>query len=210
MTVDDLLALPDNGWMYELVEGRLIRIPGSGGEASRIAVRLIIALGMFVEAHQLGVITGADGTYNLTQPGDPAETGLVPDVAFVAAARVPPRTSPEYAKAPHLAPNLVAEVASPSQFRSEMKDKAERYIQAGVRLVWVIWPKRQQVDVWRPDAAGVARLVTTLKASVGDALDGLDVLPGFTYPLADISREPNARRLTYSCSLRVPRYACMT
>src|SRR5579863_4831916 len=38
MTVDDLLALPDDGcWQYELVEGKLVRMPGSGGEASNIA-----------------------------------------------------------------------------------------------------------------------------------------------------------------------------
>jgi Uma2 family endonuclease len=185
MTVDELLALPDDSrWQYEVVEGRLVRMPGSGGEASRIAVRLVIALGIFVDAHQLGAITGADGTYDLTRPGDPGDTGLVPDAAFVAAARVPPRTSPEYARAWPLAPDLVVEVASPSQFRPEMKDKAERYVKAGVRLVWVIWPRRRQVDIWRPDAAGEPRLVASLKA--GDALDGLDVLPGFTYPLADL------------------------
>ena len=185
MTVDELLALPDDSrWQYELVEGRLVRMPGSGGEASRIAVRLIIALAAFVDVRQLGAITGPDGTYDLTQPSDPGETGLVPDVAFVRADRLPPRTSPEYAKALPLAPDLVAEVASPSQFRPELKDKAERYVKAGVRLVWVIWPKRQQVDVWRPDAAGVPHFMATLKA--GDALDGLDVLPGFSYPLADL------------------------
>ena len=55
---------------------------------------------------------------------------------------------------------------------------------AGVRLVWIIWPKRREVDVWRTDAAGAPQLVATLKH--GDALDGLDVLPGFTYPLADL------------------------
>lgn len=65
-----------------------------------------------------------------------------------------------------------------------MKGKAELYIKAGVRLVWIIWPKRAQVDVWRPDAAGTPRLTATLKGS--DALDGQDVLPGFSYPLPDL------------------------
>jgi Uma2 family endonuclease len=102
----------------------------------------------------------------------------------VAADRVAPRGSPEYSKAPHLAPDLVAEVVSPSQFRPQMKDKAERYVRAGVRLVWVIWPQRQQVDMCRPDAQGLPHLLTALEA--GDALDGLDVLPGFTYALAQL------------------------
>ena len=30
-------------------------------------------------------VTGADGEYDLTQPGDPMETALAPDVAFVRA-----------------------------------------------------------------------------------------------------------------------------
>jgi Uma2 family endonuclease len=65
-----------------------------------------------------------------------------------------------------------------------MADKARLYVRAGVRLVWLIWPKYQQVDVWRPDDQGEARLVTTL--ATGEALDGLDVLPGFASPLADL------------------------
>jgi Uma2 family endonuclease len=186
MIVNDLLARPDDGWQYELVEGRLVRMPGSGGEASTIAALVIAALVSWVLPRHLGAVTSSDGTYDLTQPGDTGDTGLVPDAAFVSAGRVPPRTAPEYAKAWHLAPDLVVEVASPSQSRPELKGKAERYIKAGVRLIWVSWPKRQQVDVWRPDAAGAARLVVTLKASAGDALDGLDVLPGFNYPLANL------------------------
>ncbi|WIG58043.1 MAG: hypothetical protein OJF49_000788 [Ktedonobacterales bacterium] len=184
MTVNEMLALPeDAGWQYELVEGRLVRMPGSGGEASVIAARLVMVIGGFVEAHDLGVVTGADGTYDLTQPGDAGETGLVPDVAFVRADRVPPRASPEYAKAWRLAPDLVVEVVSPSQFRPEMAAKAQRYLAAGVRLVWMVWPRYQQVDVWRP---GAEQPTATLNLS--DALDGSDVLPGFTYPLASLFR----------------------
>lgn len=185
MTVDEMLALPDDArWQYELVDGRLVRMPASGFEASNITGDLIGELRAFVKPRRLGRITGPDGTYNLTQPGDAGETGLVPDVAFVAANRLPPRNSPEYAKALQLAPDLVAEVVSPSQFQPEMKEKAGRYIKAGVRLVWIIWPKRQQVDVWRPDETGAPTLTATL--ATGDALDGLDVLPGFTYPLAEL------------------------
>jgi Uma2 family endonuclease len=185
MTIDGLLALPDDSrWQYELVEGRLVRMPASGFEASRIAALLVAALITFVQPRGLGAVTGADGTYDLTQPEDRGETGLVPDVAFVVAGRLPPRGSPAYTKALPLAPDLVAEVVSPSQFRPEMADKARRYVQAGVRLMWLIWPKYQQVDVWRPDAQGAAQLAATL--ALGDALDGLDVLPGFAYPLTDL------------------------
>ena len=95
MTVDDLLALPDDSeWQYEVVEGRLVRMPASGFGASQIALRLAAALLAFVEDRGLGAVTGADGTYDLTQPGDTGETGLVPDVAYVRAERIPPATAP--------------------------------------------------------------------------------------------------------------------
>ena len=180
MTVDELLALPDDAeWQYEVVEGRLVRMPASGWEAARITTRLIIALGGFVEAHSLGALTGPDGTYDLTPPGAPQETGLVPDIAFVRTERMPAPGSAEYTKAPRLAPDLVAEIVSPSQHHPKMNAKALRYLAAGCRLVWLVWPKYQQVEVWRP---GSAQPITTLGA--GDALDGLDVVPGFSYALA--------------------------
>lgn len=80
-----------------------------------------------------------------------------------------------------LAPDLVAEVVSPSQYRPEMAAKARRYLAAGVRLAWMVWPKYQQVDVWRPAA-------TQPVASLGseEQLDGLDALPGFSYPVASL------------------------
>ena len=180
---------PENAnWLYELVDGRLVRMPLSGGEASIIGVRLAAALLTFVEDRDLGAITGADGEYDLTLPGETTETALAPDAAFVRAERVPARTSPEYRRAWKLAPDLVAEVASPNQYRPEMAEKARRYLAAGVRvrLVWVIWPKSQQVVVWRPAAAGAptpTQPAQTLTLAGGAALDGENVLPGFTYPL---------------------------
>lgn len=176
--VADLAHLPDDEYTYEIVEGELIRMPGSGIDASRIALRLAAFLLVFVTSRNLGDVTGADGTYDLTRPGESAETALVPDVAFVQAGRLPTR-NPGYGK---LAPDLVAEVASPSQYRPEMADKAKLYLDRGVRLVWVLWPNRQEADVWRP--ASPQAPVATL--GIADSLDGYDVVPGFTCPLADL------------------------
>jgi Uma2 family endonuclease len=176
--VADLATLPGDTYTYEIVEGELIRMPGSGIEASEIAARLLIALGIFIQPRKLGRLTGADGTYDLTRPGDPADTALVPDAAFVAAGRLVGRVT-GYAK---IAPDLAAEVASPNQYHPEMDKKASLYIERGVRLVWIIWPSRQEVDVWRPSppTAPVATL------GIADSLDGLDVLPGFTLPIRDL------------------------
>jgi Uma2 family endonuclease len=155
-------------------------MPQSGGEASTIAARLLVALGGFVYTHKLGRVTGADGGYDFSTLGQP-DTELGPDVAFVRADQVPPRTSPDYARAWPVAPDIVAEVASPSQYRPEMAAKVQRYLAAGVRLVWVLWPRYQQVDIWRPGDTRPSAVLTE-----ADALDGLDVLPGFSFPVADL------------------------
>jgi len=73
-----------------------------------------------------------------------------------------------------------------------MAAKAQRYLRGGTRLVWVLWPERQETDVWRPDDLRSRyqdmRPSTTL--GVGDALDGEDVVPGFSLPLADAFADP--------------------
>jgi len=78
------------------------------------------------------------------------------------------------------APDLAVEIASPTQYRPGMKAKAARYLAGGTALVWVVWPKRQQVDVWHP---GATKPVTL---GLGDALDGEAVIPGFSYPIANL------------------------
>jgi Uma2 family endonuclease len=181
MTIAQLQALSDDGWLYELLNGRLVRARGAGHTSSVIAAYLAAALGWFVRPRKLGRITGADGLYNLTRPYAALETALMPDMAFTRAGRLPPLDSPEADGIPHLAPDLVAEVASPSQSRPAMADKARLYLAAGVKLVWIVWPDSQQVDVWRP---GSDVPVATLTAV--DALNGLDVLPAFAHPVADL------------------------
>lgn len=180
MTADELLSRPDDGWTYELVEGRLVRMPPSGGGASSLSGILIGALISFVRPRALGAVTVPDGEYILSVPGEP-DTALAPDIAFVRTDRLPARDTPEWDRPWRLAPDLAVEIASPNQYRPEMAVKALYYLRAGVRLIWVVWPRQKQVDIWRP---GSDQPIATL--TVGDILDGLDVLPGFTYPLADL------------------------
>jgi len=179
-TVDDMLALPDDGWRYEVVEGVLVRMAGSGEEATTIAFGLGAELRAFARPRRLGVVTGADGVYKFRG----AETGLTPDVGFYRAERrahISDRTKPV-----PFAPDLAVEVASPSQYGPEMAAKAKLYLEGDTQLVWIIWPAKQRIDVWRPD--NVERPAPTL--GIDDALDGEDVVPGFTYPVAAVFADP--------------------
>lgn len=78
-----------------------------------------------------------------------------------------------------VAPDLVAEVASPSEFHPEMAAKAMAWLAAGVRTVWVVWPASHMLDVWKP---GTATPIHTLAAE--DQLEDADLLPGLSCPMA--------------------------
>ena len=98
------------------------------------------------------------------------DTVREPDIAFTSVDKLPlGATVTGYAE---VVPDLVVEVVSPSDSRREVNDKARMWLSHGVRLVWVVHPETLTVDVHRPD-----RAVVTLGAD--DALDGMDVLPGF-------------------------------
>lgn len=180
VTVDLLLGLPDDGYTYEVVEGVLVRMAGSGEEATTIAQYLSAALIAFVQPRRLGIVTGADGVYKFLG----AETGLLPDVGFYKAekrALIVDRTKPI-----PFAPDLAVEVVSPSQDASEMAVKARTYLAAGTSLVWVLWSRAEHIDLWRPDhMAGPAQTL-----NMSDTLDGEDVIPGFTYPVASVFADP--------------------
>jgi Uma2 family endonuclease len=180
MTAADLLRLPDDARGYELVEGRLVRMSPSGGGHGKWAARPISALGHFVDDHHLGIVASSETGFLISQPGEP-DTVLAPDAAFVRADRVPLENSPEWDGYWRLAPDLVVEIASPSQSRAELAAKARKWLAAGTHLLWVIWPHTRQVDVWRP---GSDTPVAT--RGLEDNLDGLDVLPGFKYSVGSL------------------------
>jgi Uma2 family endonuclease len=174
MSAADLLTLPDDGYVYEVVDGALVRMAGSKPRALFVADRLYRRLGDYVEDQSLGRTTGADGVYDFSQSGQPG-TGLLPDIGFIRA-EVVARLDLDAVLT--VAPDLAVEIASENQFRPAMGTKAQRYLAAGTRLVWIIYPRWQQVDVWHPGDT------TPVTLRIGDVLDGETVVPGFTFPVA--------------------------
>lgn len=186
LSAADLLALPDDlDHRYELVDGRLVKMQPTGGAHGRRTFDLAAALGAYAAQHGLGVVLGAESGFNLTRPGERRETVLAPDVAFVRAENA---TLTETDDFPHLAPDLVAEVASPSDSRRRMATKARRWLDRGVRLVWVVWPRRREIDIWRRGDTATQPL------TAGDTLNGDIVVPGFSIPVARICPERARRR----------------
>ena len=167
LTADDLLRLYSEGVRGELIRGILCETMAAGQEHGEIAMRLGAALLGFIEPRGLGRVMGSDSGVWLDRDPD---TVREPDVAFFSVGTIPVDLRVTgYAE---VAPDLVVEITSPSDSHREVHDKAHMWLNHGVRLVWVVQPAKRTVDVYRPDEP-----VATLGGQ--DALDGLDVLPGF-------------------------------
>lgn len=185
-TAADLREMPDDlGHRYELVEGRLVRMSPTGGSHGRRSSDLNGALWSYVTRQGLGVVLGAETGFNLTRPGERRETVLAPDVAFVRAEHAPLTETDDF---PHVAPDLAVEVASPGDSRRRMGEKARRWLDRGARLVWIVWPRRREIDVWQPGDTQPHIL------TVADTLDGGAVVPGFSIPVAQVCPERPHRR----------------
>jgi Uma2 family endonuclease len=86
-----------------------------------------------------------------------------------------------------LAPDFAAEVISPGDTVSELDQKVEEYLAAGVKLVWVINPRLQVVRVYNPDGR-----IETLR--ITDELSGGSVIPGFRCAASALFNRPVPRR----------------
>jgi len=175
-TLQDVIQVNDRvGRLCELVDGTLVE-KAVGYKESALAVAIAAVIRSFVEARNLGIVTGADGMVRLFP-------GLVrgPDVAFVSWDRIPDRRMPDE-PIPHLVPNLAVEVLSKGNTPKEMTRKRREYFKAGVELVWIVDPKTRQVHVYNsPDDSA------TLNES--DSVTGDSILPGFTLSLSKLFAE---------------------
>lgn len=173
LTAEDLPTIPDDGYRYELVEGRLIRMPPPFTISGLVAMTPGAIVTSFVRLHQLGYCVGADGGVKLRSDPD---TVRALDFAFFRRARFPngmPRRG--YVDAP----NLAVGVVSVSDRLIDVIMKVQDYLAAGTRLVWVIEPPARGAIVFRP-----GREPETLSGAA--ALEGEDLLPGFRLPLPDL------------------------
>jgi Uma2 family endonuclease len=177
MTANDLLSVEMPGKWTELDRGQLVVREPPGAWHGMVSARLTYLLGDFVYRQNLGVLCGQDTGFKIESAPD---TVRAPDLAFVRSERASAIERRGYAA---LAPDLIAEVVSPHDRPGEVLTRAGMWLEAGVRLVWVIDPDRQVAHVHRPDGS-----VTVV--GIDGTLDGESVLPGLLCPLAEILRTP--------------------
>lgn len=174
LTAEEFAALELSEMRSELIEG-VIHTEGLAFEdQGEIIMRLSVLLGHFVLTHNLGEMYAAESGFLLARNPD---TVRAPDIAFIQRDRLPsPQPKPRWVP---VIPDLVVEVASSGDRPAEIRQKAAMWVDAGVRVVWVVLPGERVVEIYRAGAPG-ARLGDT------DTFDGADVVLGFSTPVAAI------------------------
>ncbi|HEY0602505.1 MAG TPA: Uma2 family endonuclease [Herpetosiphonaceae bacterium] len=173
LTAEDLWLLPVTNTRRELVRGEVIEAMPPGGRHGAIVVVLAMLLRLWVQKSTGGYV-GVEAGYILSRNPD---TVRGPDVSFVRAERLPSSGIPEGFWA--LAPDLAVEIVSPSETAEEVREKVRDFLSAGTPLVWVVYPRTQEVIIHTVD--GLARTYSS-----DDLLEDPQVLPGFSCRVAEL------------------------
>lgn len=167
-TLEDAIAAE----RCELIDRCLVE-KAMGLRESLIAAYLIRVLGDFVDKHNLGIVTGEQGTMQILP-----WTVRIPDVAFVAWSQMPGgKLSSE--PIPPLTPTLAIEVISESNTPREMKRKRREFFKAGTKRVWEIDPRKRT-------ARDYHSATRKTELSEDDTLDGGVILPRLKIALRDV------------------------
>jgi Uma2 family endonuclease len=171
-------AEPDS--LYEIIDGRIQEKPPMGAFEVVVASWLHEFLAPYVRAHGLGwsvceLLFRVDGERGLSRR---------PDLAFLSFERWPKERQPPCEAAWEAVPDLAVEVISPSNSATDVQDMIRDYFRAGVRVVWIIFPRSKLVYVYES-----VESIRVLSAEKGDNLDGGAVVPGFTLSLKTLFGE---------------------
>jgi Uma2 family endonuclease len=167
ISVAEFDRLEEEEFRYELDEGELITMTRPRVRHTRIEGNLYFALRSYLENNPIGEVLGADILFVL----GPA-TKRAPDVSVVFRSVDPDQEIQG-------APEIAAEILSPSNSRRAMQRKLEQFLASGCKFAWVIDPSTRSVKVWE-SASGPSRILLET-----DRLE-TPLLPGFAHPIAKL------------------------
>ena len=178
LTAEEFFELSDpaRGGKMELICGKVVRHMPVSGEHGETVVMLIEQLGLFIRKNALGKLL-VEVSHLISRGPDVV---LAPDASFVSNERMAATGFPKYGFLP-FAPTLAIEVVSPGDLDSEVAEKIDRYLAAGVERVWVVRPQRLSVSVFQ---GATSRIIGTGGKLTSD--DASFTAKGFELPVADL------------------------
>ncbi|KEF43337.1 MAG: hypothetical protein ER33_00920 [Cyanobium sp. CACIAM 14] len=154
-------------------DGHLIAMTPTGGETSSRNSELLFQLQRFSRACGGWKVFDSSGGFRL-----PDGSVLSPDASLVREERWRSLTAQERRGFPPLCPDLVVELASPSDQGprgvGHLRRKMGLYQANGARLGWLLLPEERAVEIWRGGRSGMAeRLENPARLEGGEDVAGL-------------------------------------
>ncbi len=155
-------------------KGDLIIMSPTGGLTGDRNSDLNYQLRAWNRQYKLGKVFDSSTGFKLPNGADRS-----PDSSFLTMEKWNSLTREEQEKFLRLCPDFVLELVSPSDTLAITQAKMQEYIENGAKLGWLIDPRRQVVEIYRPHQE-VEILQSPLTVS------GEDVLPNFVLELSEI------------------------
>lgn len=170
--IERQIPIIDPEKQIEIADGKIEVKEMAGAKSGGTAVRLIIEIGVYVEANKLGRVYGPDTTFTF------GKNERMPDVSFVPAKKIPKKGEPLGKW--KFAPDLAVEVVSPSDPLKKIRGRLEEFFAAGVKEVWIVEPEVRILSVYHDP------LKPTAVFTKGEEMTGSIVLPDFRLQLSEI------------------------
>jgi len=180
LTSTDLELLPEDGKLYELIEGELYVSRQPSRDHQYSCLRLGRFLDEWNEQTGMGVVNAAPGVI-FAEDDD-----VAPDLVWISNAKLSEALGDD--RKLHSAPELVIEVLSPG-FSNQQRDrqaKLKLYGRRGVQEYWIVNGQEREVEMYRNDGAGL-RYFATLRS--GEFLES-PLLPGFSCQIDRLFFQP--------------------
>ena len=174
LTYQEYLDGPETKARYDIVDGEMVMAPSPKRAHQTIVGDIYARLRQFVTENELGRVWFAP--LDVVVEEAPLRVRQ-PDLIFVSN-----ENSDILGDFIHGGPDLVAEVLSPGNSRSDIEDKLSDYARIGVRECWLVSPEARTAEVLRLEDGGWQRMYLR---GLGDNLESA-VLPGLTLPISEI------------------------
>jgi Uma2 family endonuclease len=173
LTIADLDAMPEDGNLYELIEGELFVSRAPSLTHQGVVVSLLFVFTQYLRENPIGNVWPGPGVIFSDF------SGVIPDVIYIGNER-----QKEIATSARVsgAPDLIIEILSPGA-ENERRDrhaKRQLYRKYGVKEYWIVDPEKKAIQVYR---SSKLRLVATL--GLRDEIT-TPLLPGFHCKVREI------------------------
>ena len=134
----DYVSTPDDGRIYQIIEGNLYVNPSPSPAHQRVSRRLQLQLEAYFHGRSLGEVFNAPIDVILSD-----HDVLVPDLVVVSKAEL---ISARGIEGP---PILVVEILSPSTQKQDRGPKARRYAESGVEHYWIVDARAKRLECYQ-------------------------------------------------------------